>query len=182
MRTPLLPPERRGGEVEQARDVRDLAPTLLEAVRVGKPRGMHGCSQLPAVLDAAAPPPREYAYASCGLQQGGAVFGEHHTYEYTKVGSRAMNRSWFGDDQDHQDFGLHLFYDRDATPFPWVAGRWEEPPREVKEALQKAGANWDFDLQRTRKILQGGTLFYDPRKDAATIAELREKGFLGDGF
>jgi arylsulfatase A-like enzyme len=182
MRLPTLPEERRGGEVPGIASLLDLAPTLLETVHVQRPRGMHGVSQLPAVLDAQAAPARDYAFASCGLQQGGAVFGERYVYEYTKVGPKAMRRSWFGDDLDHDDYGLELYYDRIQTPFPWVSGQWVSPPKEIAKAMQAAGATWDFQMLRTRRILQGGTLLFDPAKDAATVAELQAKGFLGDGF
>lgn len=182
VRTPILPAERRGASIDHVASLLDVAPTLLDMVRVPAPRGMHGVSQLPVMLDALAAPVREYAYASCGLQNGGAVFGERYTWEYTELGPKAMRRSWFGDDESHQGETSELLYDRLETPFPWVAGRWSPPPADVAEAMRSAGAHWSEEQLRTRRVLQGGTLFYDPTKDAETIAELKQEGFLGDGF
>jgi hypothetical protein len=35
-------------------------------------------------------------------------------------------------------------------------------------------------MRRTRKVLQGGTLTFDPRKDRKTVLELQKLGYLGE--
>ena len=69
-----------------------------------------------------------------------------------------------------------------ATPFPplFVGGaQVASPPAETARALEAAGATWDFNMKRTRRVLQGGTLLL-PRRDDETIAELQKLGYLGD--
>jgi arylsulfatase A-like enzyme len=180
MRSPRLPEANRGHVVETVASLLDVAPTLLGAMRLERPRGMHGVSQIPAFLGTAAEPPREFAFTSCGLQGGGAVFGERWTLEYSEAGARAGQASWYGDALDHSTDARDVFYDRVAMPYPPLYGDAGSPPPEVARALQSAGARWSFNMKRARRVLQGGTLRFDPRKDRVTVRELQELGYLGD--
>jgi len=179
--SPAIPPERKGSVVEGVASLLDVAPTLISILRSEKPRGMHGVSQLDAIVGDAPRSAREFAFTSCGEQGGGAVFGDRWTLEKSELGGREGRRSWFGDQRDHSGADF-LFYDRSATPFPplFVGGaQVASPPAETARALEAAGATWDFNMKRTRRVLQGGTLLL-PRRDDETIAELQKLGYLGD--
>jgi hypothetical protein len=110
------------------------------------------------------------------------VFGERYTWEYTELGPQAMRRSWFGDDASHKGEKSELFYDHLETPFPGSPGAGA-PAADVARAMRSAGAHWSAGgSSGPGACSRAGTLFYDPTKDAETIAELKEEGFLGDGF
>jgi arylsulfatase A-like enzyme len=179
MRSPLIPAERKGAVVEGVASLLDVVPTLLEVIRVERPRGMHGISQLSAIQGEVETSPREYAFTSCGVQGGGAVFGRRWTLEYNQVGGLAGESSWYGDQLRHIG-GSFAFYDRVEMPYPPLFGSAGTPPAEVARGLESAGTMWDFNMNRTRKVLQGGTLLYDPRRDVETVNELRALGYLGD--
>ncbi len=185
LRSPAVPPERRGGRIDHVASLLDVAPTLLEISRVPVPRGMHGVSQLSVIRDADAAPVRDYAFSTCGLQVGGAAFGPRWVYEVTlpgivrgMEGDRALRRSWFGDDLDHSGVTREIFYDRFATPFPPLSSSGGARPPEA-DAMRNAAASWEDNLDRTRKVLQGGTLMHDPTSPEM-VAELQALGFLGD--
>ena len=183
LRSPRIPPERRGTVLEGVASLLDVAPTLLDFLRLPAPGGMHGTTQLPYILDAGAEAPRSVAFATCGLRAGGAAFGPRWTYEATipgrVLGDAHQRRTWFGDDREHE--GSHeVYYDRTLQAYPPLFGQGMAPPHEVR-ALQAAAVAWEHNLGRARKALQGGTILFDP-VEPEEIAELQALGFLGDGF
>jgi hypothetical protein len=140
---------------------------------------MHVISPLSAVTGAVPTSPREYASPSSGAQGGAAVFGRRWTHEYNKDSGLAGETSWYGDQLRHIG-GSFAFYDRVEMPYPPLFGSAGTPPAEIARGLESAGTMWDFNMNRTRKVLQGGTLLYDPRRDVETVNQLRELGYLGD--
>lgn len=113
---------RAGARLDAVASSIDVAPTLLELAGLAPAPAMHGVSQV-AVIEGRAPSARDYAYASCDLQRGRAVFGQRQAYELLYPGraeSESLVRSWFGDEEDHTGDVIERVYDVRENP-------WAEP-------------------------------------------------------
>lgn len=163
----------------------DVAPSLLELAGLAVPPGTHGASfaaelGVPRTGAGPARPPRTYAFASCGLQEGCAVIGERFCLEYLlpeRVGDPALQRSWFGRAEESPSLRMR-FYDRRATPFPPLDLPPSEPRPEFLE-LRSAAARWIENISRTRQVLQSSPA-QRRRLDQGLVAELQALGYLGD--
>ena len=176
--------EARGKRVAGLVSTLDVAPTLLELEGLPVPVGMHGLSQAGALLAAdTGAAPREYVYASCGLQEGCAVIGEHQALEYLMpLGTEdaQLRRSWTGRWSEASMQPRVTFYDRRKTPYPPLDAEGgqdygHEPGQPV---LRAAALEWLRDMNDVRAFLQAPPV--GSGLDPAVITRLREKGFVGD--
>ena len=129
----------------------DLAPTLLELCGIERPAGMLGVSQVPNLkprpLDDGSAPLREFAFASCGMLEGGLVVSADHALELTfpaqAIGRHGqdLSRAWFGDEADHAGAEQRRYYDRRSHPLP---GLDEDP--ELRLWCWEGGSFRPFEL------------------------------------
>jgi hypothetical protein len=140
----------------------DLAPTLLDLADLPVPPAMQGVSQV-GPLWGAREPARTMAFVSCGLQQGGAAFGERLAWEYTTPGNTAgdaLRTSWYGDDLEHTGEAREIVYDWRETPYPFARPEtWLE--RELAEDLRVGFRDhWlesrSLDLRFRPEVLERG--------------------------
>ncbi|MFT4709747.1 MAG: arylsulfatase A-like enzyme [Bacteroidia bacterium] len=165
----------------------DLIPTLLELEGIDKPGGMLGLSQVPA-LRPGSEPVREFAYATCGYQEGGAVIGQRYILEHVFPGvalgghGTGLRRGWFGDEEMHEGHSRMRFYDSKMFPLPDFRLADETlangvPP--LEQARLAAAAITRFaNTSKARQALHGSSW----RKEKLSVEEvdkLIELGFLG---
>jgi arylsulfatase A-like enzyme len=175
----------RGMKVDSIVSTIDLAPTLLALEHVPEPAGMHGVSQA-AYVQGSSPPvvaPRQFAFASCGMQAGCAVIGQRFCLEYLqpdKLDDASLKRSWFGDSAANPETSVR-FYDRLTDPYPSLAPFGVNLPDQNFQRLRAVAAEWMFDMKKTQLYLQRNAVVQD-RVDEDVIRRLREKGYLGEGL
>jgi arylsulfatase A-like enzyme len=141
----------------------DVAPTLLDLHGLQKPAGMHGVSLAAVVRGDTALGPRRYAYASCGLQEGWAVFDERWCFEHVYPGrvlDPNLALSWYGDAAPHFDL-REVLHDRLRST---VLGHLRpesgaDPARqslldEVRQRLSSAGTVFYEQVEAQRRLLQ----------------------------
>lgn len=161
----------------------DLAPTLLELHGLSIPAGTHGKSHADELRGRpAGAPPRRFAVASCGLQEGCAVIGERHVLEYlfaTDVAGSAGVRSWYGDGGPQTREPRGRFYDRFASPFPPLDQRIAGGQDMILEEYRAHAARWAQTMELLRRALQEGGLFASSL-DAQDEAELVRTGYLAE--
>ncbi|MEW6072138.1 MAG: sulfatase [Planctomycetota bacterium] len=170
-----------GAAIETLASLSDLAPTLLELAGIAVPRGMHGVSQAAEVTG---PSPerarRTYAFASCGIQEGGVLVGERYCYEFLlpgEVETPILRRSWFGEGEGHEAARQIRFYDRLAHPFPSLGeGLREGTPAEFRTFVD-AAVLWYEDMELLRRVLQPRSVSAEP-VSPEKVERLREKGLL----
>ena len=166
----------------------DVAPTLLELAGIERPAGMLGISQVPNLRPREGPPLREFAYASSGLLEGGAVIGADHALELTFPGKsfgrygQDLSRAWFGDEIDHEGEQQLRVYDRRRHPLAGLdldpGALREEVPEEVREALTDAAVRRYYHTHRARQALFGSAWRGDALPSEG-VDELVELGYLG---
>jgi arylsulfatase A-like enzyme len=159
----------------------DLAPTVLALEGLTVPTGMHGLSQADALLDGpAAAPARPFVFASCGLQEGCAVIGEHHVLEYLfPLGSSdaQQRRSWLGEWSELSSLQPRLaFYLRTAGFAPPLEPATPAAPDPRINVYRAAAVEWMRDLNDVRLLLHAPP--GESGLDEATLERLRAKGFL----
>lgn len=172
-----LQPGRRIGDLA---NLADVPPTLLELSGLPVPRGMHGVSHAARLRGESSAPPRAFAYASCGIQDGGAVIGPRWCYEYLlpgKTEDALFRRSWFGENRGDGGEPRIRFYDRLADPFPSLARTLPPADPEPYEALENAALDWYADHEAVRRVVQATAFFSDP-VPRERVEELQRAGLL----
>ena len=170
-----------GSVVDSLASLSDLAPTLLELSALTVPRGTHGISQLPELLGSGpATPRRRFAFASCGIQDGGVRIGERLCYEFLLPGEAEeplYRRSWLGVSEAPTGNKQIRFYDRVAHPYPPLeAGLREGTPQEFA-SYSEAAVAWYKDMEFVRTALQPTSLFTEPVAPEK-VRELQARGLL----
>ena len=176
-----LPGRAKSGRSDALVSLTDLAPTVLELEGLSVPVGMHGFS-LASLLrgEPSEVPPRRYAFASCGMQEGCAVIGERYCLEYlipAGTEDHQIKRSWFGHLRESSLEPTPRFYDRRSHPFPPLASNHLGPPEEEAQ-FTRVARDWMRDINNARILLQS-TALVDSRLDETTVRDLQEKGFVG---
>lgn len=147
---------RAGARIDAVSSSIDVAPTLLDLAGVGPVAGMHGVSQV-AVLEGREPSARDFAFASCGVQKGYAVFSERMAYEFVYPGraeTEGLVRSWFGDDRDHVSEYVERLYDARANPYPDLSTATVDP--DAANPLHDEAVRWFSRVDSLRKKAQTG--------------------------
>jgi hypothetical protein len=169
----------RGRSVPGLVSTLDVAPTLLALEGLAVPRSMSGLSQAAVARDRVAPvAPREFVFASCGLQGGCAAIGERHVFEYfvpEGTGDAQQRRSWFG---EWTELGRHVgisFYERARMDHPPLEG--EVPPGSEAELspYRDEAFRWRKDTNDARRFLQAPP--GRSQLDEAALSRLRERGY-----
>ncbi|MBM3978313.1 MAG: sulfatase [Planctomycetes bacterium] len=176
----------RGRAIDEVVSSADLAPTLLELGGLPVPAGMHGVSLARWLAREAPPPdaPREYAIATCGLQQGYVLFGRQWVLEILFPGetsSPSLVRSWFGDSdlEGRRSEYRERVYDRFATPVPAWNHR-SPPPAEVLDRIKQHASRWVLNIDQMRRVLHTTGLRRDVTPEQ--IRELVRLGYLGSDW
>jgi arylsulfatase A-like enzyme len=158
----------------------DLAPTLLDLEDLPVPGGTHGLSQAAVVREpGASVAERPFVFASCGIQEGCALIGDHLCLEYLLPAGTAdaqLRRSWFGEWRDLEVAPSQRFYDWRVTPFPPLEPGILTDAEDLSD-FRAACVGWLRDLNDTRVFLQAA-----PGRSglpAETIQHLREEGYVG---
>ncbi len=177
---------RQGLVVEQLASQVDLAPTLLELAGLDVPEGMHGYSQLDALtgLDQGRPP-REMAFATCGLYEGCTLIGERWCLEYItrdKVVDRRLNLSWFGA-VERQGEGMETadrrlrFYNWQEDPTPTLSYVDDRHPLFAR--YKSRAKSWFLRIRRTRELLQDPELM-QASEEEESLRELQQLGYISE--
>lgn len=173
--------EARGRKVAGLVSALDLAPTLLDLEGLRVPEGVHGLSQARVVRASdTSSAPRTFVYASCGLQEGCAVIGEHHVLEYLMplgTDDAQLRRSWTGTWSELTMQPRFSFYDRRKTPYPPLEVEGGSQAPELP-AYRAAALEWLRDMNDVRSFLQAppGGSGLAPE----IVTRLRAKGYVGD--
>lgn len=160
----------------------DVMPTLLALDGLEVPSGVHGESQARVALEPSAPAvPRDFVFASCGLQEGCAVIGDHQTFEYLMplaTEDAQLRRTWSGAWEEPAMQPRLVFYDRRRTPYPRLDGEERSGQGGELAPFRAAALEWLRDMSDARTFLQApaGRSGLDP----ALIERLRAKGLVGD--
>jgi len=147
---------RAGAQIDAVSSSIDVAPTLLDLVGIPTVPGMHGVSQVP-VLEGREPSVRNYAFASCGVQKGYAVFGDRLAYEFVYPGraeTEGLVRSWFGDERDHVSEYVERLYDARANPYPDLS--IESADSDAANPLHDEAVRWFSRVDSLRRQAQTG--------------------------
>lgn len=157
----------------------DLAPTLLELAKVKQPLGMLGRSQVSNLVTR---PPgadrvREFAFASCGYQEGGAAISKDIALQLTFPGQSVsprggdLSRAWFGVEADFEgEEDVHFYSPKTGLDI--------EPTKAQQEELREAAMRWFFHTQDARRALFGST-WRGNSLSQERILELVDLGYLG---
>ena len=133
----------------------DLAPTLLELFDLDVPGDMDGVSFARTLRGEPESRPREYAFASCGIQPGYAVFDGDHCYERVYPGrvlDERLRQSWYGDHGLHEEDLREVVHVRADT----LTGHLDLPPAplDVTERLRRVGLSWARETYARRVRIQ----------------------------
>jgi arylsulfatase len=172
----------RGRSVPGLVSTLDVAPTVLALEGLAVPPGTHGLSQADAVRRSdGTVAERSFVFASCGLQEGCAVIGEHHVLEYLAplgTADAQLRRSWSGAWSERGMQPSLYFYDRRRTPYPplteWRAGHDAE-----LAPYRAAALEWLRDMNQLRQLLHAPP--GASGLDEAALERLRERGYAGAG-
>lgn len=185
----FLDPVEPNTEVGGLASLIDVSPTLLELCGLSVPAGTHGVSQAgfvrrpPASFHGASRPEtfRRYAFASCGIQEGGAVIGwPRHCLEFLipdRVENPALRRAWFGEENVREAQMHARFYDRIENPFPPLTLTIDEEESAEFDEFRAMALDWIRDMTLTREVLQANPLEERP-VDEATLRELEQAGLI----
>lgn len=180
IRPSLAQDRARGRALDEVVSTADLAPTLLELEGFAPAGGMHGRSLLRWLERGSLPTeaPRDFAFATGGLQQGYVIFGRQWVREVLLPGeasSPVLVRTWFGDAdvEGHRAELRERVYDRFA--------QGDEPaaavPEEVLDRLKQYEARWLKNTDRMRRALHSTRLSEGLRREE--LDELVRLGYLG---
>ena len=173
-----------GRSIEQLFSVPDLAPTLMELESLPVPWGTHGVSHADSLRRGAGGepvvPPRDVAFASCGIQEGCALVGPRYVLEYLipgDVSDAELRRSWFGEDVEPDLRPRARFYDRTLDPHPPLADTARAQASDIFDQYRRTAAEWIQTMGEIRRALHGRALF-GQTVDADTLERLRAEGYL----
>lgn len=155
----------------------DFAPTLLELAQLPRPAGMSGLSLVPWMRGQPGTP-REFAYASGGLQRGFAVLDAQHCFERSfpaANGTPELSRSWTGEGT-LAPLRRHL-HERSTPGDAGHLGPGLEDAA-LSERLERAGHAWYTAVGRARDLYAGRLLRGD--LGAGELVHLRELGLVGE--
>ena len=173
--------------VESMASLVDVMPTLLELEGLTPPELVLGVSQLD-VLDGSVPEVREYAFASCGLQQGFAAYGKRLSSILVLPGvgpDEQLRESWFGELQAEARGpvagGLvELTWDRSIESYPELTHHVSvQAAGQDRTSLSAASAQWLTDVERTSSALRSAA-WAQERRGFAELFSLFDP-FGGDG-
>lgn len=148
-----------GRRVASIASAGDLAPTLLDLCGIPVPSAMTGISQAPLAVGDADRPPREFAFASCGIQGGFAAFDREYALEviFPAEAHPRVVEAWFGAPRDEPAPAVELRYRWYSDDYPGFAESTERGPQ--FERLRRAGANWIEHVEGLRSEVQEENLF-----------------------
>ena len=129
----------------------DVAPTLLDIAGLHAPASMHGVSFVPYLRGRTAAPPRTFAVARSGLQDGYLVIEPDWLLELTRpwvVDDEILASSWYGSEPPYEHVPRVELVHR--------GGGAIEPERAAAETqrLCMLGSGWVLDVERLRGSLQ----------------------------
>jgi arylsulfatase A-like enzyme len=176
----------RGRAIDDVVSTVDLAPTLFELEGFAAPGGMHGRS-LARWLERGSRPasgPRDFAFATGGLQQGWAIFWRQWVREVQYPGeasSSGLVRTWFGDAhvgdiEAHRAELRERVYDRLAT-HPDASAT---VPEEALDRIRQYESRWLKNTDRMRRALHSTGLLSSVGRDE--LDELVRLGYLGSDW
>lgn len=140
-----------GQRVPALASLLDVAPTLLDIAGLPAQPSMHGLSFVPYLRGRTTSPPRSFAVARSGLQDGYLVIEPDWTLELTRpwvVDDEILASSWYGAPPPYA-----------RTPRVELRRRGGEPVDQDSAALETQrlcalGAGWVLDVERLRGSLQ----------------------------
>jgi arylsulfatase A-like enzyme len=171
----------RGRTIDDVASTMDVAPTLLAAEGIPPPRGMLGRSLLPRLEGRGTA--RSAVFSSCGLQEGGAVFGADACLEVLFPGELAddgLRRSWFGEEVARAPAAAVRFYRWKEEPFPPLDEVGSDPKGDAFRAMWQARSERTERLRKAQHLLQR-TPGSETRVSEAERRELAALGYLGKG-
>lgn len=126
-------------------------------------------------------------FAAGGLQSGFAAIDERFCYEESSPGGleqdavSPLSRSWYGDDLDHRGDVRRFLHDRGAKNIEKGHLGKTALDGDARVRLSRAGREHYEWIEKARAVLQAGP---GEREgfDPALIAELEERGLLGEGL
>jgi len=157
----------------------DVAPTLLDLAGLGVSRRFHGRSQGPLLRSEADVPPREFVFASCGVQEGCAVIGTDHVLEYLfplGTDDAQLRRSWTGTWSDLAMQPRLVFYDRARESRPPLEGDPEQTQSPRFVSYRTAALDWLRDMSDVRTYLQSPP--GESGLDDLALHRLSSRGFI----
>jgi hypothetical protein len=168
----------------------DVAPTLLASEGIAPPRGMLGRSFGAFLAGKPEPEPvRRFVFASCGLQEGSAVFGADSCLEVLFPGELVddgLRHSWFGETLAPDMQAAVRFYRWKDEPFPPLARM-----AVVESASEQDGsgatfkAMWQARTLRADRLRKAQHLLQRTPTGEAEVGadeerELADLGYLGE--
>ena len=135
----------------------DVTPTLLALEGIAVPELVLGVSQLEVVAGAESRA-REHAFASCGLQQGFAVYGVELSSILMLPGigpDETLRESWYGDVKQGSGGFVEWAWDRRVEAHPPSTPTMSVlVPMPGRAALAEASGQWLIDVERTSSALR----------------------------
>ena len=160
----------------------DVAPTLLDLAGIAFPPGLHGRSQLPALLDPDGPPVREFAFSKGGVSEGFAVHDGRFSAQFTTHAVRGdddLTRSWYGTADPDRKQRRRFVRDRDSDQGPGDLIPSAVFP-ERAEVLHAAGEEWYEWIEQARLALHAPP-WLQGTQTPETLAELERRGLIPAG-
>ncbi|MFT7667484.1 MAG: arylsulfatase A-like enzyme [Planctomycetota bacterium] len=142
----------------------DIAPTLLELAGLRIPPGVHGHSQLPALISSDAPPVNEYVFSRGGISKGYAVHDSRYSYQDTVHafrGDGTLNSSWYGTPNPKNPAPRRYLRDRHSGSGPGD----QEPSsldQESADRMRAVGEEWYTWIERARLALHAPEWIEEP--------------------
>ena len=168
----------RNRRIDGIASLSDVAPTLLELEGLRVPEGMHGMSQVAGLPTGSSM--RQFAFASCGLQQGYVALDDTYTLEVILPGqsrTEELGLGWYGEGTEHIAHE-ERFYERASTPTPSLVEVYPAPPR-LADELREWSVGWVRAIDLTRRVMQESTPLHSP-VEAAEKQALVAAGYLGE--
>jgi len=140
-----------GQQVHGLASLLDVAPTLLDIAGLHAPASMHGVSFVPFLRGRTEAPPRTFAVARAGLQDGYLVIEPDWLLELTRpwvVDDEILASSWYGSGPPYEHVPRVELVHRTGPPV--------DPQRAAAETqrLCMLGSGWLLDVERLRGSLQ----------------------------
>jgi arylsulfatase A-like enzyme len=152
----------------------DVAPTLLSLSGIDPPAGMLGRSQVANLNQDTVV--REFAFASCGYQEGGAAIALNTALELTipgkSLGAKGVNleRGWYGAESESMEQRVRIFDPGTGADLAVSA--------ELHDELLDAALRWFVGTQDARRAMFGAAWRGD-QLPPGRIDELVQLGYLG---